>query len=78
MCIANNAKMLDKLRLKNPIAKKLEQDYGIRPHGVGFMIGKREGNLYYQKGGRGYQDPKAHLVRNEQVAHRDNIANRRG
>lgn len=54
MCLAAS---LDKLRLKNPLARKIEQETGLRPHGSAFMLGgKRKTNLYYQPGGRGYTE----------------------
>ena len=56
-----NAKLTDKIITSNPVARRLEKDYGIRPHGSAIMLGRAAGykrtNTFYQPGGGGYSEP---------------------
>ncbi len=73
-------KLVNKALDKSPISRKLEEEYGIRPHGPAQMLGMDVGqgkNRFYLKGGRGYQDPRAHLTRPDKTLHVANIASRR-
>jgi len=76
MCMANMTQAMDKIRLMSPVSKKLEQKTGIRPHGSAFM-GKRDGNLFYQKGGAGYAGEQQYTNNYEQGAHARSIAARK-
>jgi len=77
MCMAN---MTDKIRLMSPVSKKLEQKTGLRPHGFANLIGiggKRDGNLFYKKGGAGYAGEQQYTNNYEQPAHSRSIAARK-
>lgn len=50
-------KLTDKIISNNPISKKLEKKYGIRPQGLrllGKAVGYQRPNRFYQPGGGGY------------------------
>lgn len=55
MCIAGQ--MMEMSRKFNPLTKKIEQDYGIRPKSGLQLLGlqKESGNKFFQEGGGGFQ-----------------------
>ena len=79
MCtaLAGKNSIMRRLIQKNPLMTKLEQKTGLRPHGALMMIGGRETNRFYQKGGDGYVDPKGHLTRPTRTYHAETIAARK-
>ena len=65
----------------DPLVKKIEQETGYRPYGVGGLaddlgIKDREKNRFYQKGGRGFVKPVA--AQRQTGYHVGNIAAARG
>lgn len=78
MCMLTE-KLVNKMMDKMPLARKLEEKTGIRPHGFWQLMGKDVGqgkNRFYQPGGAGYAEDPA-PGRPEQTHHINTIASAR-